>query len=384
MATVRVGGRRRFGMLSDAARCAGELSVRQRLRVSGMLATIVALHAVGFGVFILLVLPSHYKGLGIGVAAAAYALGLRHAFDADHISAIDSTTRKLMGEGKRPLSVGYWFSLGHASIVVAIGVAMVLAEKAVYGALSHRGSSLERLGGVFGTLVSASFLYLIALLNILILAGIVGVIRSMRRGVHDEAALERQLERRGLMQRIFGRWTRSVTHEWQMYPIGALFGLGFDTATEVTLLASTALLATQHLPFYSIMCLPILFAAGMSLMDTLDGIFMNVAYSWAFARPVRRVYYNLAVTGLSVSICLFIATVELLGLLPKEVGGIHGGFWRLMESFDINRAGFVILGMFVLCWACTVTLWRYGHVEERWSPQISGQSELQPQPPARS
>jgi high-affinity nickel-transport protein len=152
-----------------------------------------------------------------------------------------------------------------------------------------------------------------------------------------------------------------------MYPVGVVFGMGFDTATEVALLATTALLASQHLPFYSIMCLPILFTAGMTLMDTIDGIFMNFAYSWAFFNPVRKVYYNLAITGLSVSICFFIGTIEVLGLLPVELGGLHGGFWSFMTNFDINKAGFVIVGMFVVCWAGALAFWRFGRVEERWS-----------------
>jgi nickel/cobalt transporter (NiCoT) family protein len=337
-----------------------------------MLAAIALLHVVGFATFVLFVVPSHYKGLGIGVSGTAYALGLRHAFDADHISAIDNTTRKLMNEGKRPLSIGFWFSLGHSTIVIAIGVGIVLAEKSVYGAVSHGNSSLEQLGGIFGTIVSASFLYLIALLNIVILAGIVRVFRAMRHGDYDEAALERQLQSRGLMYRFFGRWMGSIAHEWQMYPVGVVFGLGFDTATEVALVASTALLATQHLPFYAIMCLPILFTAGMSLMDTLDCIFMNFAYSWAFFNPVRKVYYNLAITGLSVSICCFIGTIEILGLLPAQLGGLHGGFWHFMEAFDVNKAGFVIVGMFFLTWAGALTFWRYGHVEEKWSARLQG------------
>ena len=187
----------RFGVLGYVGQVAKELSPKERLRVALMFPTITALHVIGFGVFILFVAPSHYKGLGIGVAGLAYSLGLRHAFDADHISAIDNTTRKLMNEGKRPLSVGYWFSLGHSTIVVAIGVGIVVAEKAVYGAVANTGSGLEQFGGIFGTVVSASFLYLIALLNLVILAGIFRVFRSMRQGTYDEAELERQLNNRG-------------------------------------------------------------------------------------------------------------------------------------------------------------------------------------------
>jgi high-affinity nickel-transport protein len=360
----------RFGILGHVIHVAKALTPRERSRAGLMFVTIAALHAIGFGVFIAFVVPSHYKGLGIGVAGLAYSLGLRHAFDADHISAIDNTTRKLMNEGKRPLSVGYWFSLGHSTIVIAIGVGIVVAEKAVYGAVSHNNSNLEQFGGIFGTVVSATFLYLIALLNIVILAGIFRVFRSMRQGNYDEAELEQQLNNRGLMYRYFGKWMRTITKEWQMYPVGVVFGMGFDTATEVALLATTALLASQHLPFYSIMCLPILFTAGMSLMDTIDGIFMNFAYSWAFFNPVRKVYYNLAITGLSVSICFFIGTIEVLGLLPMELGGPHGRFWHYMEVFDINKAGFVIVGMFVVFWAGALALWKFGHVEEKWSARL--------------
>jgi nickel/cobalt transporter (NiCoT) family protein len=368
----------RFGQVRNL------LSPTDWRRVGGMVAVVAALHIIGFGIFFAFVVPQHYKGLGIGVSLTAYTLGLRHAFDADHISAIDNTTRKLMNErrgqagSKRPLSVGYYFSLGHSTIVIAIGAGIVIAEKAVYGAVSNSSSGLEQFGGVFGTIVSATFLYLIALLNIVILAGIVKVFRAMRNGTYDEAELERQLENRGLMYRFFGKWMKSITKEWQMYPVGVVFGMGFDTATEVALLATTALLATQVLPWYSIMCLPILFTAGMAMMDTLDGCFMNGAYGWAFFNPVRKVYYNLAITGLSVAICFFIGTIEVFGLLPMELH-IHGAFWNFMENFNINTAGFVIVGMFVLTWAVALCIWKYGRVEEKWSARLRpSESSLSP------
>ncbi len=344
-------------------------------RTRWMFASILALHIIGFGIFILFVVPGHYKGLGIGVSILAYTLGSRHAFDADHISAIDNTTRKLMNDrvgvegARRPLSVGYWFSLGHSTIVVAIGAGLVVAEKAVYGAVSNNGSGLEKFGGVFGTLVSATFLFLIAVLNIVILVGIMKVFRSMRDGSYDEAELERQLNNRGLMFRFFGRWMKSITKEWQMYPVGVVFGMGFDTATEVALLATTALLAAKALPWYSIMCLPILFTAGMALLDTLDGCFMNFAYGWAFFNPVRKIYYNLAITGLSIAICVLVGAIEVLGLLPTELHW-RGPFWHFMEHFNINVAGYVIVGMFVLTWAAAMIIWRYAHVEEKWSANL--------------
>lgn len=341
------------------------LTPREWRRAGWMFGSIALLHVVGFGVFAFLVIPHHYRGLGIGIAVTAYTLGLRHAFDADHISAIDNTTRKLMSDGQRPLSVGYFFSLGHSTIVVAIGIGIVVAEKTVYSAVSNNNSSLEQFGGVFGTIVSAAFLYLIALMNVVILVGIVKIWRSMRRGEYDEAALEAQLQQRGFMNRFFGRWMRSINKPWQMYPVGVVFGMGFDTATEVALLATTALLATQHIAWYAILVLPILFTAGMSIMDTLDGCFMNTAYGWAFMKPVRKVYYNLTITGLSVAICYFIGTIEVLGLIPQELHW-HGPFWSFMENFDINKAGFVIVGMFIATWLLAVGIWKAARVEQKW------------------
>ncbi len=185
------------------------------------------------------------------------------------------------------------------------------------------------------------------------------------------------------MNRFLGGLTRSVRKPWHIYPVGLQFGLGFDTATEVGLLVIAGGAAAFDLPFYAILVLPVLFAAGMCLMDTIDGVFMNFAYSWAFFNPVRKVYYNLAITGLSVSICFFIGTIEVLGLLPAELGGLHGGFWHFMEAFDINKAGFVIVGMFVLTWAGALLLWRYGHVEERWAARLRTAGP-RPQPPVRS
>jgi nickel/cobalt transporter (NiCoT) family protein len=354
-----------------------EFSPVERVRVIAMYGTILALHAVGFFVFIAFVVPAHYRGLGIGVSVLAYTLGLRHAFDADHISAIDNTTRKVMNDRQgtnqpRPLAFGYFFSLGHSTIVVAIGVGIIIAEKAVFGAVSNNHSGLESFGGIFGTVVSATFLLLIGLLNLIVLAGIMRVFRSMRRGEYDEQELERQLQNRGFFYRFFGKWLRSITKEWQMYPVGVVFGMGFDTATEVALLATTALYASRHIPWYAIICLPILFTAGMSLMDTTDGIFMNLAYGWAFFNPVRKVYYNLAITGLSVAICFFIGGIETLGIFPMEIHGLSQthGFWGFMYNFNINTAGFVIVGMFVFTWAVAMVVWRYGHVEEKWSARL--------------
>jgi high-affinity nickel-transport protein len=343
-----------------------------------MYGSILAMHVVGLFIFFAFVVPAHYKGLGIGVSVLAYTLGLRHAFDADHISAIDNTTRKAIqlrrGTGQpRPLSFGYFFSLGHSTIVVAIGIGVIVAEKTVFTAVRHSNSGLEQFGGVFGTVVSASFLFLIGVLNLIVLAGIVRVFRSMMKGRYDEAELERQLDGRGFFNRLFGRWMRLVDKEWQIYPVGIVFGLGFDTATEVALLATTALYASQHVPWYAIICLPILFTAGMTLMDTTDGLFMNAAYGWAFLNPVRKVYYNLAITGLSVAICFFIGGAETLALLPREFHGLsqHHGFWGYMYNFNINIAGFVIVGMFIVTWVVALVVWRYSRLEERWAARLA-------------
>ena len=355
------------------------MTPQERTRVFAMYGVIAGLHVVGLLVLFVFVLPSHYRGLGLGVAVLAYTLGLRHAFDADHISAIDNTTRKVLGERQgtgapRPFGFGFFFSLGHSTVVVAIGAGIVVAEKTVFSAVSDSSSGLERFGGFFGTLVSASVLFLIGLLNLVILAGIVRIFASMRRGEYDEAELERQLEARGFFYRFFGRWMKAINREWQLYPVGVLFGLGFDTATEVALLATTALLASQHIPWYAIGCLPVLFTAGMTLMDTTDGLFMNLAYGWAFFNPVRKVYYNLAITGLSVIICFFIGAIETLSLLPQEIKGLHHGFWGLVSRFNLNTAGFVIVAMFGLTWLGALLIWRFGHIEEKWGARL--------QPPA--
>jgi nickel/cobalt transporter (NiCoT) family protein len=365
------------------------MSRTERLRVIGMYASILLLHAIGFAVFVAYVLPAHYKFFGIGLSITAYTLGLRHAFDADHISAIDNTTRKVMNERQgtdkpRPFSFGYFFSLGHSTIVIAIGVGIIIAEKTVLPAVTHSNSSLESFGGTFGTIVSAAFLFLIGLMNLVILAGIVRVFRSMKRGEYDEAELERQLENRGFFYRFFGRWMKVIDSEWQMYPVGVVFGMGFDTATEVALLTTTALLASEHIPWQAIIALPILFTAGMSLMDTTDGMFMNLAYGWAFFNPVRKVYYNLAITGLSVAICFFIGGIETLSLIPLEVHGVSqtAGFWGFMYNFNINTAGFIIVGMFILTWAAAMAIWRFGRIEEKWTARLQstagGQATLPP------
>jgi high-affinity nickel-transport protein len=361
-------------MRARLQRARGSLTRAEWRSLMMMAAVVIALHVVGFFILIAVVAPHHYRlGAGgaftVGLGITAYTLGLRHAFDADHISAIDNTTRKLMAERKRPLSTGFFFSLGHSSVVFILSLLFAVGFRALSGSVRASNSSLHQVTDVIGTGVSGGFLYLIGLINLVILVGIVRVFLEMRGGRLDEADLDERLNKRGFMNRFCGRLTSGVSAPWQMYPIGLLFGLGFDTATEVALLFLAAGAAGAGLPFYAILCLPILFAAGMSLLDTIDGSFMNFAYGWAFAKPVRKVYYNITITGLSVAVALVIGTVELLGLLAKELSP-KGAFWQWVSQININTLGFVIVAMFVLTWAVALLIWRFAHVEERWVPQV--------------
>ncbi|WP_241968220.1 HoxN/HupN/NixA family nickel/cobalt transporter [Streptomyces sp. ICBB 8177] len=339
-------------------------------RLAGMVSFIVALHVIGWFTLVAIVTPEHYslgtKSFGIGIGVTAYTLGMRHAFDADHISAIDNTTRKLMNDGQRPMSVGFWFSLGHSTIVFLLALLLSLGVRELVGPVKDDNSSLHHYTGLIGTTVSGAFLYVIAAINLVILLGILKVFRDMRSGAFDEAALEEHLNNRGFMNRVFGRLMKSINKPWQMYPVGVLFGLGFDTATEVALLVLAGTGAASGLPWYAILCLPVLFAAGMSLLDTIDGSFMNFAYGWAFSRPVRKVYYNITITGLSVAVALIIGTIELLSILQGQFD-LGGPFWNWIATFDLNTIGFVIVGLFLITWIGALVYWRVGRVEEKWS-----------------
>jgi high-affinity nickel-transport protein len=358
---------------SLVARLRRGLSRAEWMTLGGMCFVIVALNVIGWFTIIALVAPHHYslgtKTFGLGVGVTAYTLGMRHAFDADHIAAIDNTTRKLMADGKRPLSVGFWFSLGHSSIVFALAFSLSLGIKALVGPVKNDNSALHHYTGLIGTSVSGTFLFAIAAINVIILVGIVKVFRDMRRGVYDEETLEEHLANRGLMNRILRPIMKSVTRPGQMYPVGLLFGLGFDTATEVALLVLAAAGAANQLPWYAILSLPVLFAAGMCLFDTIDGTFMNFAYGWAFSQPVRKVYYNITITSLSVMVAFIIGGVELLGLMSQQLN-ITGRFWTDMQNADINTLGFVIVGLFVLTWIVALAIWRFGRIEEKWSAGI--------------
>jgi high-affinity nickel-transport protein len=357
---------------SRAQRLRYALTPEEWRRAAALALVVLLLHVVGFGVLLVFVIPGHFAlgsgsgAVGIGVGLTAYTLGLRHAFDADHIAAIDNTTRKLMADGQRPLSVGFFFSLGHSTVVFVLAGVFALGVRGLGG----EGSTLHRVGGTVGPSVSGAFLLLIGFVNLAILWGIVQTFRRMRHGELDEAQLEEQLQSRGLMNRVLGRATRAVRRPWQMYPLGILFGLGFDTATEIALLATAGAAATGGLPFWAILCLPVIFAAGMSLLDTIDGAFMNVAYGWAFSEPVRKVYYNITVTALSVLVALVVGTVEALQVVSDRLA-LRGAFWDGVNGLDLNLVGYGIGVLFVLTWAVALAVWRYGRIEERWSAQLA-------------
>jgi len=330
---------------------------------------ILLLHLVGWGVLIGVVAPRGYavggQLMGVGLGVTAYTLGMRHAFDADHIAAIDNTTRKLMGAGSRPLSVGFWFSLGHSSVVFVMVAVLALGIRTLATQLGDDQSAVQRVTSLWGTSVSGVFLILIGLINLAALIGILKVFAAMRHGHLDEVALEEQLDKRGLLNRILGPVNRAVTKPWHMYPVGLLFGLGFDTVTEVGLLVVAGGAAAGSLPWWAIMTLPVLFAAGMSLLDTIDGSFMNFAYGWAFSKPVRKVYYNIVITGLSVAVALLIGGIELISILTQKLD-ISTGLLGAIGSVDLTSVGYWIVALFVATWAAALAVWRLGRIEQRW------------------
>ncbi|WP_344416739.1 HoxN/HupN/NixA family nickel/cobalt transporter [Pseudonocardia ailaonensis] len=344
-----------------------------------MAGVLLVLTVAGWGVLAIVVAPQHYdlgdNGVfGIGLGLTAYLLGMRHAFDADHIAAIDNTTRTLLaarepGE-RRPLAVGFWFALGHSTLVLVLVGLLALGVRAVAGEISDDGSALKQIGGLISTSVSGVFLVLLGLVNLVLLVQILKVFRDMRSGRYDEETLQEHLDKRGLMNRVLGRATRAVRRPRHMFGVGLLFGLGFDTASEVTLLVIAGGAAAGALPWYAVLVLPVLFAAGMALFDTLDGAFMCVAYDWAFLRPVRKVFYNITITALSVAVALVIGLIELLSLLADKLG-VESGPLAWIASLDLDNVGFVVVGLFVLTWAIALLVWRFGRIEERWNAGLA-------------
>ena len=368
---------------SNLTRFRRSLSRSDWRSLTAMGSVIVLLHVVGFGLLLGFVTPEHFTLGGdhpvftVGVGVLAYTFGLRHAFDADTIAAVYHWTRKHMavyadrGEDRKPLSVGFWFSLGHSTIVFGLAFLLSVGVKALANPVEDDNSTLHSLTGVIGASVSGVFLWILGVLNLVVLLGIMRVFREMREGRYDEAQLEDQLNKRGFMNRFLGGLTKSVRKPWHIYPIGVLFGLGFDTATEVGLLVLAGGAAALNLPFYAILVLPILFAAGMCLMDTIDGVFMNAAYGWAFAKPVRKIFYNITITSISVAVALIIGTVELVGVLADQAN-ITSGPIAAIAGIPLDYAGYGIVGLFVFAWVLALAVWRFGRIEERWSSDLAG------------
>jgi high-affinity nickel-transport protein len=356
-----VSDRIQTGAVSFIAR--GVFSPSEWLRLAGLYGFVAGLHILGWGLYL------HYAGAYpslVGLGFVAYMFGLRHAFDADHIAAVDDTVRFMLQKGRRPLGVGFFFSLGHATIVLALSIAIAYAASAVKGGLPQ----LQNIGGILGASVSGTFLWVIGILNLLVLLDILRVWDQAKSGQHTHAHLEELLVQRGLINRIFGgRLSKLVNHSWQMYPLGLLFGLGFDTASEVGLLAMTAGASAGNLPTTAVLCLPILFAAGMCMMDTTDGVLMSKAYNWAFLNPLRKIFYNLTTTGLSVVVALVIGGIELLQVFVS-VARLHGPFFDVIARLDFGVLGYLIVGMFLLAWALSVGIWKFGRLEERYAAQL--------------
>ncbi len=298
----------------------------------------------------------------LGTALLAYGFGLRHAVDADHIAAIDNVTRKLMQEGKRPVSVGFFFALGHSTVVVLAALLIALTTTELAG----RFDAFREVGGVLGTVVSAGFLFAIAAMNLAILVGVWRTFQRVRcGGAYDDTDFDMLLDSRGLLARVLRPLFRLVSQAWHMFPLGFLFGLGFDTATEIALLGVSAEQAAQGMSIWSILVFPALFTAGMSLIDTTDGVIMLGAYDWAFVHPIRKLYYNLVITAVSVVVAVLIGGIEALGLLGDQLG-MQGWFWQGIGGLNdnFNALGFGIIGVFVIAWSASMIYYRYAGLDK--------------------
>jgi high-affinity nickel-transport protein len=356
------------------------LQRREWQEIVVLLGVVAAMTVVGWALLAAVIVPQHLdlggQVFGLGLGVTAYTLGARHAFDADHIAAIDNTTRNLLAEGRRPVSVGFWFALGHSTVVFLLAAGIAIGARYVAD-LADDGSAVRQDLGVAGASVSGLFLYLIGVLNLVALVGIARFYRRSRAGTADAAALEQFLDRRGFFNRLLQPLLRSIRHPARMYPVGLLFGIGFDTATEVTLLALAGSGAAAGLPWYAVLVLPLLFTAGMTLFDTLDGAFMTVAYRWAFAEPIRKLYYNLTITGLSVTVALVIGTVQIVGVLHGQLRW-HDPVSGWIAGLDLNNVGFLVVGLFVVVWAVAVAYWRFTGVEHRWRAGSSSADRTRP------
>jgi high-affinity nickel-transport protein len=347
----------------------GNSTTAERLRITVILGAIVALHVLGWTLYLYYSHDLAAVGGFAGAGTLAYGLGVRHAFDADHIAAIDDTTRLMLQRGRRPVGIGFFFAMGHSTVVLVLALLVALAA----GAVGTGIETFQRVGGVVSQLVAMSFLLLVAALNALMLAGIIRLSRRVTRGEVDPQQLETQLLDRGLLNRILGRRARTlIRSSWHMYPVGILFGLGLETASEVTLLALSASAASHGgLPVLAVLTLPLLFAAGMSAFDTADSLLMTRAYSWAYRNPSRRLYYNIVATGMTVLVAAFIASVYLTGLLAQAVDlpGPLAVYARLADHFEL--LGYLVVGAFVTAWLAAGAIWRYSRFGGEAQQQIS-------------
>jgi len=337
-----------------------------RRKIIGIYILLIAFNVIAWAVA-LLGFSVQYPAL-LGTALLAYTFGLRHSVDADHISAIDNVTRKLMQENKRPVAVGFFFSLGHSTIVVALSIAIAIAAAYIQSAIPGFKSA----GGLIGTSVSALFLYLIAFINILVLWEVFRTFQKVKRGEdYNDQTLDEFLNQRGLMGRFFRPLLKMVDKSWKMYPVGVLFGLGFDTATEVGLLGISAVEAGKGLPIPYILIFPLLFTAGMCLLDTTDGILMLGAYGWAFVKPVRKLYYNLNITLVSVLVALVVGTIEITSIISGPLN-LTGGIWDYLNNLDFGLLGILIIGIFILSWVVSTIIYkvrRYDDIEVKIAPK---------------
>jgi high-affinity nickel-transport protein len=340
------------------------------IRLGALYGFIAVLHLLGWGGY--LFYARGYPAL-VGLGFVAYMFGLRHAFDADHIAAVDDTVRYMLQKGKKPLGTGFFFSLGHSTVVLVLAAAVAFATTAVKTELPQ----LKGMGAILGAGVSGTFLWIIGILNLLVLLDILEVWRKAKSGTHSHAHLDLLLQKRGLLNRLFGgRLQQMMNHSWQMYPLGVLFGLGFDTASEVGLLAMTAGAAAGNLPVPALLCLPVLFAAGMTVMDTTDGVLMCKAYDWAFLNPLRKIFYNLTTTGLSVAVALLVGSIELLQVMISMLG-LRGRFFDAVAELDFGILGYLIVGLFLAAWASSVAWWKFGKLEQRHAPR-AGEVHVHP------
>lgn len=326
---------------------------RVRYKITTLYTILISVNVL---IWMLAIVTFRHYPLLIGTSVLAYSFGLRHAVDADHIAAIDNVTRKLMQEGKRPIAVGFFFSLGHSTIVVGLSVAIALTAAAIKANIPE----YQSVGGIIGTSVSSLFLLAIAIVNIFVLWDVFDTFQKVKKGgVYNEQSLDASLDQRGLLGRFFRPLFGLIRRSWHMYPLGVLFGLGFDTATEVGLLGISANQASAGLSIWSILLFPALFTAGMSLIDTTDGVLMLGAYGWAYVKPIRKLYYNLTITFVSVLVALLVGGIEALGLIANQLG-LQGGFWDFIGSLGDNfgTIGYLIIGIFIVSWLISTIIYR--------------------------